>query len=43
VRIPVATEKLGHLGLQRSLEHQAHTQPGDLFQDRAELTLGVGE
>jgi hypothetical protein len=52
LRIPAGTltagvalpaEELGHLGLQRGLEHQPHRQPGDLLKDRTKLSLGVGE
>jgi hypothetical protein len=41
--VAVPAEELGHLGLQRGLEHQPDAEPGDLLEDLAKLTLGVGE
>jgi hypothetical protein len=41
--VALPTQELGHLGLQRGLHHQPHTQPGDLFEDLAEIAISVGE
>jgi hypothetical protein len=38
--VAVAAQELADLGLQGGLDDQPHAQPGDLFEDLAEVLLG---
>jgi hypothetical protein len=41
VAVALPAQKLSDLGLDRGLHQQAHTDPGHLLQDLAQLPLGV--
>jgi hypothetical protein len=40
VALAVAAQELADLGLHSGLDDQPHAQPGDLFEDLAEVLLG---